>query len=382
MLGFNRSAAKITWTVTLVAVALLAVYAVRKTLFVFLLAVFFAYMVYPAVKRLSKYTPKRFSHSAATATVFLAIVLIVIGAVALVGPPVADQASTLTQQLPALTKDPQIINRVPLPDWLAPYRARVASFIQQQAASGSSVAMPIAKQVGQVAFAIASNSIFVLLVPVLAFLLIKDATAMRTGFLKWVQQGGHGRMWLGIVDGLDVLLGRYIRSLLILSGATMVVYGVVFSIAGVPFALLLAALAGVLEFIPVVGPLAAAVVCLLVAGLSGYSNLVFLIGFIAAYRLFQDYVLNPYLMSGGIEVPALMVLFGLLAGEEIGGIVGIFLSVPAIAAAKIVATQIVDELRRNPGVGGLWRDGPTATAERIDLPRPAAHTPSATLPPV
>ncbi len=350
MLGFNRSAAKIAWTVALVAVALLAVYAVRKTLFVFLLAIFFAYMVFPAVKRLSHYTPKRFSHSAATAAVFLAIVLIVIGAVALIGPPVAEQASTLGQQLPALTRDPQILNRIPLPDWLTPYRPRAAAFVQQQFASGSSFAVPIARQVGQVALAIASNSIFVVLVPVLAFLLIKDATAMRRGFLDWVQQGGHGPMWRGIVDGLDVLLGRYIRSLLILSGATMVVYGTVFSIAGVPFALLLAALAGVLEFIPVVGPLAAAVACLLVAGLSGYDNLVFLIGFIAAYRLFQDYVLNPYLMSGGVEVPALLVLFGLLAGEEIGGIVGIFLSVPAIAVAKIVAAQIVAELRRMPKV--------------------------------
>ena len=363
MLGFNRSAAKIAWTVALVAVALLAVYAVRKTLFVFLLAIFFAYMVFPAVKRLSQYTPKRFSHSAATATVFLAIVLIVVGAVALVGPPVADQASTLTQQLPALTKDPQILNRIPLPDWLAPYRARATSFIQQQFATGSSVAMPIAKQVGQVALAIASNSIFVLLVPVLAFLLIKDATEMRTGFLKWMQQGGHGRMWVGIVDGLDVLLGRYIRSLLILSGATMIVYGIVFSIAGV------------LEFIPVVGPLAAAVACLLVAGLSGYTNLVFLIGFIAAYRLFQDYVLSPYLMSGGVEVPAILVLFGLLAGEEIGGIVGIFLSVPTIAATKIIATQIVTELRRERG-----GSGPQGPVERVEL-RPVGRGTPSPLPP-
>ena len=64
---------------------------------------------------------------------------------------------------------------------------------------------------------------------------------------------------------------------------------------------LLAALAGVLEFIPVIGPLGAAAVCLVVAGLSGYDHLLLLVGFIAVYRLFQDYVLNPYLMSDGVE---------------------------------------------------------------------------------
>ena len=346
MLGYNRRAAKFAWTVALVAIALVAVYAIRKTLFIFLLAVFFSYMVYPAVQRLAHYTPRRFPHSAATATVFALILALVGLAAVLAGPPIADQASTLANNLPALVKDPQVLNRVPLPDWAEPYRARAASFVKEQFASGTSVALPIAKQVGQVALVIASNSIYVILIPILSFLFIKDATEMRDRFLAWVSQGGHGSMWRGIVDGLDVLLGRYIRSLLILSGATLVIYSVAFSIAGVPYALLLAALAGALEFIPVVGPLGAAVACLVVAGLSGYDHLLLLVGFIAAYRLFQDYVLNPYLMSDGVEVAPLLVLFGLLAGEEIGGVVGIFLSVPTLAAGKIIATQIAKEAAR------------------------------------
>ncbi len=345
MLGFDKRAAKVTWTVALVAVALFAVYSIRKTLFILLLSVFFSYMVYPAVKRLSMYTPRRFSHSAATATVFAAIILLVAGFVALIGPPIADQASALGDVLPGLVKDPNVLNRIPLPDWLAPFRARVAPFIQEHLAAGTSVAVPIAKQIGQVAIGIASNSIFLIVIPILAFLLIKDATVIRDKFLGWVRGGGHGAMWTRIVDGLDVLLGRYIRSLLILSGATLTIYSIAFSIAGVPYALLLAALAGILEFIPVIGPLGAAVVCLVVSGLAGYDHLLLLLGFLIVYRLFQDYVLNPYLMSDGVEVPPLLVLFGLLAGEEIGGVVGIFLSVPALAAAKIIASEIAAETR-------------------------------------
>ena len=98
-------------------------------------------------------------------------------------------------------------------------------------------------------------------------------------------------------------------------------------------------IAGAMEFVPVVGPLAAAVICIAVAGLAGYSHLLLLIGFIALYRLFQDYVLNPYLMSDGVEISPLLVLFGLLAGEELAGVAGIFLSVPVIAAAKIVVIR-------------------------------------------
>jgi predicted PurR-regulated permease PerM len=349
MLGFDRRAARYAWTVALVAIALFAVYEIRKTLFIFLLAVFFSYMVYPAVQRLARHTPKRFSYNASTATIFALILGLVVIGIFLIGPPVAEQANTLANKLPALVADPHRLNRVPLPDWLVPFRERLSALVVEQFKSGASAAMPIAKRVGQVALGVAGNSIFIILVPILAFLLVKDARAMRSAFLGWVDHYGHQRMWHGIVDGLDVALGGYIRSLLILSAATLVVYLLVFSIAGVPYAMLLAALAAVLEFIPAVGPLSAALVCLIVASLSGYDHLLLLAVFIAGYRVFQDYVLNPYLMSGGVEIPPLLVLFGLVAGEEVGGVVGIFLSVPTLAAAKIIATQIAMEARRAKG---------------------------------
>jgi hypothetical protein len=51
------------------------------------------------------------------------------------------------------------------------------------------------------------------------------------------------------------------------------------------------------------------------------------------------------LMSGGVSVPPLLVLFGLLAGEELAGVAGIFLSVPVLAAAKIATLRIAQQLR-------------------------------------
>jgi predicted PurR-regulated permease PerM len=112
--------------------------------------------------------------------------------------------------------------------------------------------------------------------------------------------------------------------------------------------MLLAGLAAVLEFIPFAGPLAASAAALVVAGFSGYDHLLWLLGFIVAYRVFQDYVLNPYLMSEGVEVSPLMVILGLLAGDQLGGVAGIFLSVPAMAALKIIFTRAsaAQKLRR------------------------------------
>ena len=54
------------------------------------------------------------------------------------------------------------------------------------------------------------------------------------------------------------------------------------------------------------------------------------------YRLFLDYVLQPWLMSEGIELHPLLVLVGILAGEHLAGIAGMFLSIPVVAGLRIV----------------------------------------------
>jgi predicted PurR-regulated permease PerM len=345
MLAFDLRTARVTWTVSLVVLALFAFYSVRRTLFIFVLAVFFSYVLYPAVRWLERQVPRRMSRTASTTIVFVVLLLLLVGLGALIGPLIADQSSLLVKELPRLANDPKVFDKLPLPDWLAPFRVRGLQFLREQLQSGASLAIPFARQAGQTVIQVAGNAIFVVLIPVLAFLFIKDGTVMRDQFLDWAAGREHGAMWQRIVDDLDLLLGRYIRALLLLALATFVAYSIFFSVAGVPYGVLLAAAAAVLEFIPVIGPLAAAVACVAVAGLSGYDHLFILAGFIALYRIFQDYVLNPTLMSGGVAVPPLLVLFGLLAGEELAGVAGIFLSVPVLAAAKIATLRIAQQLR-------------------------------------
>jgi predicted PurR-regulated permease PerM len=108
----------------------------------------------------------------------------------------------------------------------------------------------------------------------------------------------------------------------------------------VPYALLLAAIAGMLEFIPMIGPFTAAVTIVLVAGFSGYPHLLWVLIFLGVYRLFQDYVLSPRLMSSGMELHPLLVMFGVFAGGEIGGIPGTFLSVPVLALVRILYRRL------------------------------------------
>jgi predicted PurR-regulated permease PerM len=136
------------------------------------------------------------------------------------------------------------------------------------------------------------------------------------------------------------MFAQYMRALVLLAAAAFLAYGLFFSFLNIPYGILLAAIASLLEFIPMVGPLTAAIVILAVAGLSGFHHLLWIIAFLAAFRIFQDYVLSPHLLSEGMELHPLLVIFGVLAGGSIAGISGSFLSVPVLASLRVIFRQL------------------------------------------
>jgi predicted PurR-regulated permease PerM len=104
----------------------------------------------------------------------------------------------------------------------------------------------------------------------------------------------------------------------------------------VPFALMLGTAGGILEFIPVVGPLVAAALILGVALLTGYQHWVIVLLFLIAWRMVQDYVVSPRVMGRSVELHPLAAIFGVLAGGEIAGVLGVYLSIPVMASLRIV----------------------------------------------
>ena len=104
---------------------------------------------------------------------------------------------------------------------------------------------------------------------------------------------------------------------------------------GVPFGVLLAVVAMMLEFIPMIGPLTAVALILLVTLISGPHFWTVVI-FLVAYRMFQDYFFSPLLMGQGVQLHPLLVLLGVFGGAEVAGVAGSFLSVPVLAMARIL----------------------------------------------
>src|ERR1035438_9089043 len=119
------------------------------------------------------------------------------------------------------------------------------------------------------------------------------------------------------------------RAMVLLSLGTFTVYSIVFSIMGIPYAILLGLVGGLMEFIPTIGPVVAGLTALLVVVVSGGPVLALVI-FVLCYRVLMDYGASPRLMGRGVELHPLLLLFGVFAGAEAAGVAGAFLSVPVL----------------------------------------------------
>jgi predicted PurR-regulated permease PerM len=347
--GIDQRAARFVWTAALLVLGLYCLWLVRTTLLVTLIAVLFSYLVYPLFVQADRAFRRRLSRRAVLVLVFALVLTLIALVILLLGSRIVAEAATLAQQLPALLEPGTLERRLPLPGVLEPFRARIGEMLRGLLEHGQAQALPFVRNVGTGLLHVFGNVIFVVVVPIMSFLMILEAQAIES-LLQSLSLAPRRKIWCAIAYGLNFLLSRYVRALGLLSLATFVSYGTVLSLMGAPYAILLAGAAGVLEIIPVFGPAAAALSILGVAVFTGYGHLSWLVLFLVAYRVCQDYMISPYLMSEGVNVPPLLVVFGLLAGDELAGVTGIFLSVPLIAAIRMVAVQV--RRHRSGGEGG------------------------------
>ncbi len=330
MLGIEGRAARYTWTVALVALLLWVVYQVRKTLFVFVLALLLAHLLEPLVDLLDRVLLKRTrTRTPALALAYVLFIGLVVLAGYQIGTRVAAQANTLAAQFPALMEKWQH-PAVGSGGLQALRRQVVESIAREIAASGQQILAA-----GGKFLTLASDVVYVVVIPILAFFFLKDVRPLREGVLAAIEDGPRRAMLVNLMADAHLLLVKYMRALMILSAATFVAYSIGLTVIGVPYTILLAGVAGLLEVIPMIGPLTAGVLITLMTLASGGHVLAVLL-FMGIYRVFQDYVLAPQVMGQGVAMHPLLVLFGVFAGAEIAGIPGAFLSVPVLALLRIL----------------------------------------------
>jgi predicted PurR-regulated permease PerM len=343
MLGMEPRIAKYTWTVVLVLLVVLLIYLIAQTLFIFVVSLLFAYLLWPLVSFLDQRLPGR-SKLPSLAIVYLALLGVLVFAGVEVGSRIAVQANALAARIPELLSKLEGLAAAGAKQTLW---TKLLTGVQQQLAEH---AQDLIRPVSTAILNIISHAeilLFVVLVPILSFFFLKDGRILLSSLLDTVAEGSVRDKFKEIADDLHLLLAQYMRALVLLGLAAAVVYASFFSVIGLPYGLLMGAIAFPCEFIPLVGPLTSAVIILLVAGLSGFGHLLWIVLFLAAFRVFQDYVLSPHLLSSGTELHPLLVIFGVLAGGQVAGIAGAFLSVPVLATLRILYRQLYKSSRQS-----------------------------------
>ena len=219
------------------------------------------------------------------------------------------------------------------------------------------------------------NMIWVVLIPILAIFFLRDARQFSATLLHTFRKSNQRRFLRLIMTDLDVMLAHFIRAQLILAGISLVVYSVVLTALRFPYALALGFAAGAMEFIPVIGPLVAALVIVFVGFLTTYPHLWALILFFALWRVVQDYFVSPRVMSGTLELHPLAAIAAVLMGGELGGVLGVYLSIPVVATIRIRLGALAEILRGHCDCGSARRHS-SGTKAFVIRNSPSAVSPS------
>lgn len=180
----------------------------------------------------------------------------------------------------------------------------------------------------------------IILVLVYTFLFIFFRGHLKAFLLKITPVEDHTKTNKIVADSSKVA-HKYLTGMFTMIVMLWVLYGVGFSIAGVPNAIFFAILCGILEIVPFVGNLTGSTITFLVALTQGGGAMA--IGVVITYGLvqfIQTYIIEPVIVGGEVNINPLFTILVLIVGEQIWGIAGMILAVPLLGITKIVFDNV------------------------------------------
>lgn len=208
---------------------------------------------------------------------------------------------------------------------------------------------------------------WIVLIPILAFFLLKDAESFRRSALLMLPRGRW--RWRGdeFFQDVNSTLAAYIRAQLTACLFIGIVCSIGFTVLKLPGGLVMGVMAGVFEFVPLAGPLAIALLAALLAMFhAGPFNAFLVLLFLGVLRIVQDYVVYPRLIGQGIHLHPLAVIFAILAGEKLAGVAGIFLAIPVVAIVTVSYRHWMEH-RGSEGIADLLEPNATEATKAAEI---------------
>jgi predicted PurR-regulated permease PerM len=336
MLSIDDRAGNVATTVALFLIAAAVLYLARSAFFILLLSVLFAYVLEPLVTFAQQHTRLgQRSRTWAIAQIYLAGFAL-IGAIGYgLGPALVRQIKSLNAAVPQILQSLSAgkaavdlgtkhglsaAQQQQIHDWLARNHDFIARLFERGAASAAYVA---------------ESAIWLFVIPILGIFILRDGRQMADGVVDAVGRGRDHTRLKQILAQVDSMLAKYVRAQLALAGLSFVFYTASMLLLGFPYAIALGLVGGALELLPAVGWVASAA-AILTIGFLTHAHWIWMALFLVLWRLVQDYVNSPSIMGDSLQLQPLTVLVALMVGGQVGGVAGLYLSVPAVAILRIL----------------------------------------------
>jgi predicted PurR-regulated permease PerM len=336
MFSLDDRAGNVVTTVALFMVAAAILYLARGAFFILVLSLLFAYLLEPIVTLVQKRSRlAQQNRTWAIAEVYLIAILLLGGLGYKLGPHLVAQIRNLNKAVPQIVEEPS--NGKAAGGLLVGHSLSADQELRMRdllARHHDSIAQVFERGATFAAY-IAARATWLFAVPILAIFVLRDGRQMSVAIIEAAGRRGDQALVKRILQHVDTMLARYVRAQLALAGLSCVFYTVSILVLGFPYAIALGVLGGALEFLPAVGWIASAAAILMV-GFLAHSHWIWMAGLLVVWRLALNYLISPRVMGDSLELQPLTVLFGLMVGAQVGGIAGVYLSVPAIAVLRIV----------------------------------------------
>ena len=347
-------------------------YALRGVLAPVFFAFLIAYMLDPLVDRVEESRLLRGRPiGRAVGIAVLLVGVFAVGAIAIlvIVPMVYEEIASFLRRLPGLVAR----SRAEWEPLLAEYGLEVPTSvgealeelhldIQSVVTKGYTPATAVAKWLlGGTASAVGAI-IAALIVPVFAFYLLYDFDALVARAAELIpprlRPEAHG-----FFREVDAVLGQFFRGQFTVMAILAALYSVGYGVIGVPLALPIGLMAGLLSFIPYVGSTLALATALLMTALDwqGWTQILWVLGVHAVIQGMEGFVITPKIMGDTVGISAIAVLFALLVGAELLGFTGVLLAVPTAAVIKILLQRIDERYRKSEFFVGRSAEASSAT---------------------
>src|SRR5215475_10311930 len=329
----DRRTLQVLLTALLFTVTLAIVYVARTVIVIFAFSILFAYLINPVVRFLQRHS--LFFRNLRGPHVLEAYLVVIVVALLLFHgfvPEFRKNAGRILSAIPALENgisSGEIAYNLGNSTGWADERTNQVRVLLERHRSNIDRALGEVEQAAPAAFA------GILVIPILAIFFLSDGEELAHQVIHRVAtKENHGALE-SLAGELHLMLQRYIRAKVILGGLSLLYCSIAMLLLGFPNAIALGILAGILEFIPVAGWMTAAAI-IVTAGLLTHSHWIWMLALLGLWRILMDYAIAPRVMGHELEIHPLLAIFTLMVGGAVGGIVGIYLSVPLVAALRVI----------------------------------------------